>query len=650
MPSEHDLAPKENNNLETDQGEALAVQRKLVAFPATFVYIAGVIMSLAHVWFNSFGVISELQRNASHYAMVLLLGFVFYPMSKKYPDKTLKADFILAVLGFVVGFYLIFFEDALHARNEVPIVRDLIFAGMAIVLLIELTRRCTGYLIPFLAIFCLSYVTFLGPHFSGLLQFRGVTVERLLYRMYFAPDGIFGTIASISSTYVFLFILFGAFLLRSGAGDFVLKLAMAVMGRTIGGPAKMAVVASGLMGSISGSAVANTVGTGSLTIPLMKQTGFRPYFAAAVEAAASTGGQLMPPIMGAGAFIMAEWTQIPYLKIIGVAIIPALMYFSSVIFFVHLRARRNNLEVPADTEIPKVCAVLKEGWHFLIPIGLLVGLLMYGFTPTYSASISTIAVVVASWFRKETRMGIKDIGDALFLGAKNMVSTAVVLLCAGIIVGVVLMTGMGTTFSIVALDLSGGHLIVMIVLVALASLILGMGLPVTASYIVLAVLVAPAMQMMGISLIAAHMLIFWYSQDANVTPPVCLAAYTAAGIAGSKPLQTGMEAWKLAKGIYLIPLLFCYTPILFEGPLWMVLEATASGLVGLFSFAILFEGFFFRLAVWPVRIGYGLITVFMFWPGWQTNLFGFGLFLIFGLWQWWGKHRSANKYVTNAEG
>jgi len=637
--AETPVPPNSNDELESDQGEALAVQRKLHGFPARFAYVIGIIMSLVHIWFNTFGVISELQRNATHYALVLLLGFIFYPMSKKRPTKTLPIDFILAFLSVAAGFYLIFFEDALHARNEVPILRDLIFAAMAIILLIELTRRCTGYLIPFLAIFFISYVTFLGRYFSGLLQFRGVTVERLLYRMYFAPDGIFGTIASISSTYVFLFILFGAFLLKSGAGDFILKLAMSLMGRTVGGPAKMAVIASGLMGSISGSAVANTVGTGSLTIPLMKRTGFRPHFAAGVEAAASTGGQLMPPIMGAGAFIMAEWTQIPYLKIIAIATIPAIMYFASVIFFVHLRARRRGLTPPELEDIPKFRDVLKEGWHFLIPLGLLVGLLMYGFTPTYSAAISTVGVVAASWLNKNTRMGLKDIGEALYMGAKNTISTGVVLLCSGIIVGIVLMTGMGTTFSIVAMDLSGGHLFVMILLVALASLILGMGLPVTASYIVLAVLVAPAMQFMGVSLIAAHMLIFWYSQDANVTPPVCLAAYTAAGIAGSKPLQTGLEAWKLAKGLYLIPLLFCYTPILFEGPLWLVIEAAVSGTIGLFSFAILSEGFFFRVANWPIRIGFGAVTVLMFWPGYPTNIAGFAIFLILAVIQKMGMEK-----------
>jgi TRAP transporter 4TM/12TM fusion protein len=636
MPDDRQKAAGPVEDLEKSLGETPSVMRRLGGLPGRLVFWAGVAVSLMHLWFNSVGVISELQRNALHYSSVLFLAFILYPLSRRRAEKTFRVDVALALLAVGAGLYLIFFEDALHARNQVPIFRDLIFAGLAVLLLLEVTRRCAGWLIPTLALLLMAYATFLGRNLSGLLRFRGVTVERLLYRMYFAPDGIFGSIASISSTYVFLFILFGAFLLKSGAGDFVLRLAMSLMGRTIGGPAKMAVVASGFMGSISGSAVANTVGTGSLTIPLMKRTGFRPQFAAAVEAAASTGGQLMPPIMGAGAFIMAQWTQIPYVKIIALATIPALMYFASVLFFVHLRARRTNLQPLPAAEIPSTREVLRSGWHFLIPIFLLVGLLVYGFTPTYAATFATASIVPATWLRKETRMGLGDIAEALYLGARNTVATGVILLCSGIVVGIVLLTGMGIIFSTVAVDLSGGNLFLMIILVALASLVLGMGLPVTASYIVLAVLTAPAMQTMGVSLIAAHMLIFWYSQDANVTPPVCLCAYSAAGIAGSKPLQTGLEAWKLAKGLYLIPLLFCYTPILFEGPAWLVAEAAVSGLVGLLAFAIAFEGFFFRAAAWPVRIAYGVITVLMFWPGYRTNAVGFVLFTALGVWQWWG--------------
>jgi len=620
---------QQDHGLVSDEGESLSVQRKLHALPAKVVYVVAIIMSLVHLWLNTFGVMPEIQRNALHFTFVLFLGFILYPLSRKKYQQTLGIDLFLAILGCVAGFYLILFEDALHARNEVPILRDLIFGGLAIVLLLELTRRCTGWLIPALSILFLSYATFFGQWLPGLFNFRGVSIERLLYRMYFAPDGIFGSIATISSTFVFLFILFGAFLLQSGAGDFILKLAMAMIGKRVGGPAKMAVITSGFMGSISGSAVANTVGTGSLTIPLMKRTGFPAHFAGGVEAAASTGGQLMPPIMGAGAFIMSQWTQISYLKIIALATLPALMYFTSVIFFVHLRARKLGLKAVDDDDIPKLGEVLKEGWHFLLPIGLLITLLIYGFTPTYAASIATLSVVAASWLRKETRMGLADIADALYFGAKNMVSTGAILLCSGIVIGIVLMTGMGITFSSLIIEISGGNLFISIILIALASLILGMGLPVTASYIVLAVLVAPALQLMGVSLIAAHMLIFWYSQDANVTPPVCLAAYSAAGIAGSPPLKTGMEAWKLAKGLYLIPLLFVYTPILFEGTVFQVIAAAASGLLGLLAFAILSEGYFFRLANWPTRIGFGAVTLLMFWPSTIAN--GVGLLLFIGL-------------------
>jgi TRAP transporter 4TM/12TM fusion protein len=483
-------------------------------------------------------------------------------------------------------------------------------------------------LIPVLAAVFLAYALGLGKFFGGLWNFPGVRVSRILYRMYFAPDGIFGTIATISSTFVFLFVLFAAFLLKSGAGEFIINLAMAAMGRSVGGPAKIAVFGSGLMGSISGSAVANTVGTGSITIPMMKKVGFSPKFSGGVEAAASTGGQLMPPIMGAGAFIMSQWTQIPYLTIVGVAFIPALMYFFSVAFFIHLRAKKQGLQPMREEEIPKVGQVLMEGWNFFLPIGVLMGFLIYGFTPTYAASVGIASIVVFSWLNRKTRMGFRDILDALAAGAQNMVSTGVILLCSGIIIGVVLLVGMGIKFSILISAISGGNLLITIILIALASLILGMGLPVTASYIVLAVLAAPALTMLGVSLIAAHMLIFWYSQDANVTPPVCLAAYTAAGIAGSRPLETGLESWKLAKGLYLIPLLFIYTPILFEGPAWQVIETAAIGLLGLYCFAMFFEGFHLGPLTWPQRVGYAGIAICLLWPRMEVHAIGMAGFIL----------------------
>lgn len=604
------------------EGEVLSAKRNLSGIHPRILYWVGVVMALFHLWVNTIGIMPEIQRNALHFAFILFMGFILYPFSARLARKTLAVDYGLAILAVVTGVYLVLFEDALHARNEVPTQVDLVFAAIAIVLMVEITRRTAGYIIPTLAVAFLGYALWFGRYMEGLWNFPGVTVMRMLYRMYFAPDGIFGTIATISSTFVFLFVLFAAFLLKSGAGDFIIKLSVAVMGRMIGGPAKMAVFASGLMGSISGSAVANTVGTGSITIPLMKKVGFRSKFAGGVEAAASTGGQLMPPIMGAGAFIMSQWTQIPYLKIVGVAILPAFLYFISVAFFVHLRAKREGLKTLEKDEIPALWGVIKEGWHFFIPIGVLMGLLIMGRTPTFAACAGIGAIVASSWLNKKTRMSGRDILDAMAAGAKNMVSTGVILLCSGIVIGVVLMVGAGIKFSIMISTISGGSLFVTIVLVALASLILGMGLPVTASYIVLAVLAAPSMEMLGTSLIAAHMLIFWYSQDANVTPPVCLAAYSAAGISGSKPLETGFESWKLAKGLYLIPLLFVYTPILFEGPLWQVVETAITAAAGLFCAAVMFEGFHVIRLNWVFRIVYAGAAFLLLWPSLALHVAG----------------------------
>ncbi|MBI9087489.1 MAG: TRAP transporter permease [Desulfobacterales bacterium] len=610
------------------QGEALAVKRVLTGRTKMVLYVAGILCSLFHLWVNTIGIMPEIQRNALHYSFILFMGFLSYPLSKSHPRATLPVDYGLAIIAVAMGIYLVLFEDALHARNEVPILLDLVMAGIAMVLMIEITRRAAGWLIPTLSILFLAYALGLGRHFSGLWNFPGVTIERMLYRMYFAPDGIFGTIATISSTFVFLFVLFAAFLLKSGAGEFIIKLANAALGWSVGGPAKMAVFGSGLMGSVSGSAVANTVGTGSITIPMMKRIGFSPKFAGGVEAAASTGGQLMPPIMGAGAFIMSQWTQISYLTIVGVAFIPAIMYFLTVAFFVHLRAKKLGLKPLSKDEIPKLGKVLKEGWNFFIPIIALMGFLIYGFTPTFAACAGIGAIVVSSWLNPHTRMGVKDIVDALAMGGQNMISTGVILLCSGIVIGVVLMVGMGIKFSMLIASLAGGSLMITIILIALASLILGMGLPVTASYIVLAVLAAPAMTMLGVSLLAAHMLIFWYSQDANVTPPVCLAAYSAAGIAGSKPIETGFESWKLAKGIYIIPLLFCYTPLLFEGPVWRVMETALAGTWGLYCFAVFFEGFNITRIGWGQRLVFFAIAVLLLWPNLWLHAFGAALFVV----------------------
>ena len=623
-------------------GETLTVKRKLTGKMKTFIYWFAVATSLFHLWVNTIGIMPEIQRNAVHYGSIVFMAFILYPLLKRYPARTFKIDFFLAVMAFAVGLYLVLFEDALHARNEVPTLIDLFAAGIALFLMLEVTRRASGYLIPILSLLFILYALFLGKHMGGLWNFPGVGVERLLYRMYFAPDGIFGTIATISSTFVYLFVLFAAFLLKSGAGEFILRLATSIMGRSIGGPAKMAVFGSGMMGSVSGSAVANVVGTGSITIPLMKDVGFKPKFAGGVEAAASTGGQLMPPIMGAGAFIMSQWTQISYLTIVAVSFIPAMLYFISVAFMVHLEAQKMGLKPMAKEDIPRFRDVMKEGWNFFVSVIVLMGFLIYGFTPTYSACAGIAAIVVSSWLNKHTRMGWRDILDALSLGAINMVSTAVILLCAGIIIGIVLLVGMGIKFSMIIQMISGGSLIITIFLILIAAIFLGMGLPVTASYITLAVLAAPAMTMLGAGLLASHLMIFWFSQFANVTPPICLAAYSAAGIAKSKPFETGMQGWKLSSGMYVIPFLIVYSPLIFTGTVPMAIETTIATGIGLFAMAILLEGYYRRRVNIAKRLLCGAAAILLFWPSIALHVVGVIVFaFFFAIHIFWGRREGA---------
>jgi len=491
-----------------------------------------------------------------------------------------------------------------------------------------MVRRATGIIIPALIIVSIGYILWFGQYMSGVFAFGGMSVERFFYRVFYTGEGLFGSIATISSTFVFMFILFAAFLLKSGAGDFIVDVSRAFTSKFRGGAGHVAVFSSALMGTISGSAVANTVSTGSITIPMMKKNGFKPMFAAGVETAASTGGQIMPPIMGAGAFIMAQMTNIPFATIVIVSILPAILYFASIAVYIHIHAKENNLEVEVN-EV-KIWPVLREGFHFVIPLITLVGLLIYGFSPTYAAGISIVAIIASSYLTKYKRMGIKDILEALALGSQNMVVTGVLLVSVGIIVGVINISGIGITFSQLIMEWSGGQLIIAMILIALASLVLGMGLPVTASYVVLAVLSAPALVGLMLSpemamllnagievpeatiyFLAAHLIIFWLSQDSNLTPPVCLAAFAAAGIAGTSPMRTGLMAWKLGKGLYIIPLLFAFTPLI-TGSWGERFEIFIFSFVGLAAFAIAVEGFWDIKTTWFERIVFAISAILLF--------------------------------------
>lgn len=611
------------------------------------------LIAIGHIYVAFDPVLSELQRNAFHFGSFAALAAILYPMWRGAP---VVLDLTLGLLVGVSAVWLTFAENAIYDRGVKFALPDWIAAIICILGAIELTRRLAGWIIPGLIIAALSYVAFWGQFIGGVFAFPGLSVETVAFRSVYGDDAMFGSIARISSTYVFLFIIFGAFLLRSGAGEFVINMARAVAGRMVGGPGIVAVIASGLTGTISGSAVANTASTGVITIPLMKRAGFAPKFAGGVEAAASTGGQLMPPIMGAGAFVMASFTQIPYETIVAVAALPALLYFLSVAFFVRIEARRHNLPPMAD-EGQTISSAFKEGGaSFLVPICVLIGMLVAGFTPTYAAVFGILAVIGSSWLTKNP-MGPKAVYEAFVMGSKGMVLTAVLLCSVGLIVNVIATAGVGNTFSLMISSWAGGNILIAILLIALASLILGMGLPVTAAYIVLATLSAPALAgmiadqfviqqlaagalpdsasailMLGApekaallgatmpyadaaalvrslpleiaaplrdivvpqeiaitGLLSAHMIIFWLSQDSNVTPPVALAAFTAAAIAKAPAMATGVTSWKLAKGLYIVPVLFAYTPLL-SGDWPAMFQVFGFAVVGIYAISAALQG------------------------------------------------------------
>ena len=595
----------------------------------TFTY--AILISLFHFYINIWGGISDLWFNSAHFALLASLGFLTYEASiddDRKKDEVSVLNIIFAILSLVTFVYMVFFEESLYADADAQMrLSDLVVASMTIILALLLVKKSTGYIIPGLILLCISYLLFLGQHIDGLFAFAGMSPERFLYRMYYTSEGLFGPIATISSTYVFMFILFAAFLLKSGAGDFIVDVSSAVAGKYTGGTGHVAVFSSALMGTISGSAVANTVSTGSITIPMMKKAGFKPTFAAAVEAAASTGGQIMPPIMGAGAFIMAQMTHIPFVTIISVSVLPAILYFASIAFYINIHAKEHNIK-GEDNDI-KILPILREGFHFIIPLSTLVGLLVYGFTPTYAAGIAIIAIILSSYLTKNKRMGLKEILEALALGSQNMVVTGVLLIAVGVIVGVINISGIGITFSQLIMEWSNNSLFIAIVLIALASLVLGMGLPVTASYVVLSVLSAPALVGLMLSpemaalvnagiempevamyLLSAHLIIFWLSQDSNLTPPVCLAAFAAAAIAKTPPMKTGLVSWKIGKGMYIIPLLFAFTPLI-NGTWFERFEVFTFALFGIMCFSIVMEGFWDKKMNILERLVYAVAAVLL---------------------------------------
>lgn len=534
--------------------------RKLTGTVSKLVTIIAIGMSLFHLYTAGFGTLLSVRQRSLHLILAFTLGFLLYPASKK-SSKTKASilDFGFAAVAIVVFGYLFVFVDQIARKGGDISQIDIVLGALAILLTLEVTRRVVGPELPIVAILFLSYAKF-GPYLPGVLAHRGFSFERIISHMYLTTEGLLGIPTGVSATFVFMFILFGAFLDKTGVGKFFIDLAYGLTGHLKSGPAMTAVVASGFMGSISGSSVANTVTTGAFTIPLMKRVGYKPYFAGAVEAAASTGGQIMPPVMGAAAFIMAEFTGIPYIKIIAAAAIPAVLYYFAVGTMVHLEASKLGLKGLPKSQLPSVKKIMLSQGYLLVPLFVIIAFLIMGFTPLISAfyaiGISVLMAIAVTLIKKDQSFTVKLFLSALESGAKGALGVACACACAGMIVGVVTLTGLGLRIAELIVTLAQGMLIPTLFFTMIASIILGMGLPTTAKYIVLATMAVPALIKLEVNLMAAHLFILYFGVVADITPPVALAAYAGAGIAGANSMKTGFQAVKLASAAFIVPYIF----------------------------------------------------------------------------------------------
>ena len=584
--------------------------------------------SVFQIYTASFGLLDAQLQRAIHLGFGLCLSFLLYPTLKSWRrDKLHPLDLILAILGAAAPAYIVINYRELILRAALPTPTDVLIGALGILLVIEAARRVVGLPMVCVVLFFITYA-FAGPYMPGLLAHRGLTVDNFVSHVYFTTEGIFGIPLGVSSTFIFLFILFGAYLEGTGLGKFFIDVANAIAGWASGGPAKVAVLSSGLMGTVSGSSVANVVGTGSLTIPMMKKLGYHKDFAGAVEAAASTGGQLMPPVMGAAAFLMAEFVGVPYVEIVKAAVIPAALYFIGVWLGVHFEAKRNNLRGLPRAELPKLGELLKTRGHLAIPLIVIVYLLVSGYTPMRAALVAIVLSILVSGIKKSTRMSFAEIVKGLETGARNVLGVLVACAAAGIIIGVVTKTGVGLKLASALLDLSGGLVLSSMFLTMITAILLGMGVPTTANYVITSTIAAPALIQMGVPILAAHMFVFYFGIIADVTPPVALAAYAGSGISGGNALKTGINASKLAIAAFIIPYMFVLNPelILINGVTAGLGLALLTAIVGMVALSSSLIGYLAAPLRTFERIILGAGGLMMIKPGLATDMAGVAIF------------------------
>ncbi len=595
------------------------------------------------------GAITAQVLRASHLAFVMLLVFILYPASRKMPLNTLPLyDVGLALAGFATWAYIVVNFDSLVRRTGANVPMDIAVAVLGIALLFEASRRVSGIPMMLIAGSFIAYA-FVGPWLPGFLNHRGYSFERVVTHLYYNTEGIMGTPIGACASFIFLFILFGSFLEKTGIGQFFIDICNAIAGGAAGGPAKVAVLTSALEGTVSGSSVSNTVGSGSFTIPMMKSLGYKPEFAAAVEAAASTGGQIMPPIMGAAAFLMAESLGIPYTSIVKAAIIPALLYFSGIFIMVHLEARKLGLKGLSKESLPKFLPLFLTKGYLMAPLGVIIFFLVEGKTATYSAlmGIAACAVlgIVASIVDlargKRARMGRKDFVEVFTNASRNVVAVAIACGMAGIIIGIVTLTGVGLKLGAGLIAISRGIPIVTLVLTMLSSIILGMGAPTTANYLITSTITAGAIVGLGFEPLAAHMFAFYFGIIADITPPVALAAIAGSAIAKSKPMATALQATKLAIAAFIIPYIFVFNPqmLLIDTNPGEVALIIVTSLIGMVGVGAGLEGWLLRRCNPFERVvlaGAGLMLIV---PGPVTDAIGLALISGELAFQFFTRHR-----------
>ena len=591
----------------------------------------------------TFGILDAHLQRAIHLAFGFLLIFLLYPTRQSWSKTKMNPlDVLLAIAGACSALYIVVNYNELVLRAGMNTETDFIVGLIGTILVFEAARRVVGWPMIIVAFVFLLYA-FFGPYVPGIMAHRGVGLEEMFDHLFFTTEGIFGTPMGVSSTFIYLFILFGAYLEATGLGKFFIDLANAIAGWAAGGPAKVAVLSSGLMGTVSGSSVGNVAGTGSFTIPMMKKLGYRPAFAGAVEAAASTGGQLMPPVMGAAAFLMAEFVGVPYFDVVKAAVIPAMLYYIGVWLGVHYEAKKFGLKGTPRDQLPKFKDLFLEKGHLAIPLIVIIYLLVSGYTPMRAALAAIALSIICACLRKSTRISFKQVIQGLIDGSKGVLGVLIACATAGIIIGVVTKTGVGLKVATALLDLAGGQLLPAMFFTMITSLILGMGVPTTANYVITSTIAAPALIQMQVPVLAAHMFAFYFGIVADVTPPVALAAYAGAGIAGANPMRCGVIAAKLAIAAFIVPYIFVLAPelLMINATAFTITYSALTAIIGMWGVSMSMIGFCQNLLLLPQRIAFLVGGVCMIIPGTLTDGIGIALIVATFFWQKTNKRKGA---------